>query len=131
MRVPGLDARDALLLLGGTASVVGEETRHPGDVGAQIDETMDNLSALIAKGLPDATDVGTALDRVEDAIVYYVREQDRGEVEREVRARLRFARDLAFVGTDLCREDLLVEIEGIASADESASRSDARPKRAG
>ena len=38
---------DMPLLLSGTASVVGHETRHPGDVLAQLDETFANLDSLL------------------------------------------------------------------------------------
>jgi hypothetical protein len=37
----------ALLLIGGTASIVGEDSLHEGDAGAQLEETLKNLEALI------------------------------------------------------------------------------------
>jgi enamine deaminase RidA (YjgF/YER057c/UK114 family) len=37
-----------LLLIGGTASIVGEDSTHIGDVSAQLDETLHNLAALVS-----------------------------------------------------------------------------------
>jgi chorismate lyase/3-hydroxybenzoate synthase len=40
-------AATAVLLISGTASIVGHETRHAGDLAAQIDESIVNVDALI------------------------------------------------------------------------------------
>ena len=121
VRVPAHGTTGALLLLGGTASVVGEETRHPGDLTAQLDETLANLSALITAGLPRApgpvalqeTD---PLSPIRSAVVYHVRERDRDTIERRLRARLTTVDSIEFARRSLCRDDLLVEIEGTATA---------------
>src|SRR5207249_2256005 len=39
------------LFIGGTASIIGEESSHPDDVGAQIRETLQNISALIGSSM--------------------------------------------------------------------------------
>ena len=51
---PLLSARDdrpagrtSHLLIGGTASVVGEDSRHAGNLDAQLDETLLNMEALV------------------------------------------------------------------------------------
>ena len=41
-------ARERRLLIGGTASIVGEDSTHVGDPAGQVEETVANLSALIA-----------------------------------------------------------------------------------
>ena len=121
VRVPAGGASGGLLLLGGTASVVGEETRHRGDLSAQLDETLANLSALIAAGLrgaagPRAVPETDPLASIRSAVVYHVRERDRGVIERRLRARLATVDTIEFTRRSLCRDDLLVEIEGTATA---------------
>src|SRR3546814_8116900 len=43
------DGANARLLVSGTASVVGHESLHAGDLTAQLDETMANLDAQIGR----------------------------------------------------------------------------------
>jgi enamine deaminase RidA (YjgF/YER057c/UK114 family) len=55
-----------LILIGGTASIVGEDTVHVGDIVAQTDETLRNLSTLIAVACGDRDDA-RGLTRLRDA----------------------------------------------------------------
>ena len=105
-----LDGR-RMLLVGGTASIVGEESRHDGDVRAQVEEALTNIEAVIVSG-------GGAcrwpLARLTDARVYIVNEADAEIVEALVRARSSGALRLETVLARVCRPELLVEIEGLA-----------------
>src|SRR5262245_24823521 len=42
-------ASDRLVMISGTASIVGHASRHPGDVRAQLKETLTNLSKLLQR----------------------------------------------------------------------------------
>ena len=44
------------LLIGGTASVVGEDSRHPRNLDAQLEETLLNMEALVRTARPDDGD---------------------------------------------------------------------------
>lgn len=93
------------LLVGGTASVVGEDAIH-GDVDAQLEETARNLEALLgaASGGP----------RVPRALrVYYVRADHADALRETVPSRLGDAPEIEYLASDLCRPELLVEIEGV------------------
>jgi chorismate lyase / 3-hydroxybenzoate synthase len=103
---------DAPLLLSGTASVVGHETRHPDCVQAQLDETFANFESLLGAAhrlrpaLPAAFGSGTRLKA-------YVRD---AEALARVAAALdaRLGGDVAKIvlHADICRRDLRVEIDG-------------------
>ena len=84
MLVPG-----PLLLVSGTASIVGHESMHPGDAVAQLHETLDNLDALLQRA---ATRSPPAPSRASDADsllkVYLRRAGDAASVEQCLRARL-------------------------------------------
>jgi chorismate lyase/3-hydroxybenzoate synthase len=97
------------VLVGGTASILGEESLHPGDVRAQATETFENLSALLyaATGAAD-------LRQFTSLRVYYVRHEDNAVVRQLVRAAVRHLNDVEYVRADLCRPELLIEIEGTA-----------------
>jgi len=107
---------DALILISGTASITRSETRHPGDARAQTRETLDNIEALISEenlsrhGLPGR---GTTLGGIALARVYVKRKEDYPRVRAVCEERLGEL-PTVYAAADVCRPDLLVEIEGIA-----------------
>ncbi len=103
----------SLLFISGTASIVGHRTVHVGDVGAQTAETLDNLQAVIDEA---ARVEPQARFRLADlACVAYVRHrEDLAAVRRVVEARLGPNPPFTYVQADVCRADLLVEIEASA-----------------
>ena len=110
------------LLVGGTASVVGEDSVHQTCLNQQLRETLLNLAAVVhaggaPAGEPDQSGddlVGSLMQRFRHLRVYYVREDDRGLLGRELGRRLGADTQLEWVHADLCRPELLVEIEGVA-----------------
>ncbi len=103
------------LWISGTASIVGHDSVHPGDPEAQTEETMRNIEVLLdTAGLSAA---GTPLGSRLRLLRVYVR--DPAHTHR-IRAALQ--RVLAhpvqthFVQADVCRAELLVEIEALADA---------------
>lgn len=105
-------AADGTLLVSGTASIVGHASQHHDDVLAQLDETLLNLDALIdhARQKSVNLDGGAPLLRV------YIRNR---EDFPTIRARLceRFAPDhMMFLAADICRSELLLEIECVLRA---------------
>jgi chorismate lyase/3-hydroxybenzoate synthase len=101
------------LLVGGTASIVGEDSLHVDDVDAQLEETLKNLEALI-----DAATVrpepGRALSRLLDLRVYVARHQDASAIRAILASRCPRASRIELTIARVCRPELLVEIEGVA-----------------
>lgn len=103
-------AAGTLLFVSGTASIVGHRTVHPGDVRAQTRETLANIDAV----LDEAARVGGGrrLAAGELAYIAYLRHPaDLAAVRAEVEARIGTQAAVAYVQADVCRADLLVEIE--------------------
>jgi len=116
-RVTRADAH--LLLVGGTASIRGEESMHLGHVGKQCDETFHNLASLIrlAAGevaVPPEENSLAALRAFRELRVYYMKPEDADLVLDRVKAHFSSVRRLELVRAELCRRELLVEIEGVA-----------------
>jgi enamine deaminase RidA (YjgF/YER057c/UK114 family) len=102
--------------ISGTASIVDSESRHAGDIAAQTEQTIDNIERLIAPtnfaehglngtrtGLNDLAKVRVYLKRAEDfAACKAICERRLGTVPA------------IYVVADVCRPELLVEIEGVA-----------------
>jgi len=109
----GTDGR--VLLVGGTASVRGEESVHgsgaPDDLEAQIRETLANISSLIETGLGNA---GPPLERLTEVRVYHLGPRERKTSAAMLGEVLRTMAKVEFVRADICRPELLVEIEGVA-----------------
>lgn len=102
-----------LLLVSGTASIVGHATLHAGDVAAQTRETLANLQAVFGEA---ERQVGAGAFPMREASykVYVRHPADASVVRRELRAALGPDIDAHFIRADICRRDLLVEIEAVA-----------------
>jgi chorismate lyase / 3-hydroxybenzoate synthase len=106
-----LRQRDSLtLFISGTASIVGHRSIHVGDTAAQTRETLTNIAALLEEA-----------NRVERAArfslgslackVYVRRPQDLPVIRAELTSALEPASRVIYLQADICRQDLLVEIE--------------------
>lgn len=102
-----------LLLISGTASIVGHATLHAGDLLAQIDETLANLRAVVDV----ARARGGADFRLEHlAATVHLRhaadlDRARDHLQLALGAEAPLLRGAQFLHADICRHDLLVEIE--------------------
>ncbi len=101
------------LLVGGTASVLGEDSAHGEDLEAQLGETLSNLGALVDAALGGANG-RDPLSRFRNLRTYYVRPGDRQVIAGSLQAVFGASCTLEYVRADLCRPELLVEIEGVA-----------------
>jgi chorismate lyase/3-hydroxybenzoate synthase len=98
------------LFVSGTASIVGHETIHQGDVSAQTRETMANINALLDEANRVAGLARYSLDELKFKV--YVRQpSDLGAIEEALSRSLRSTSSILYLQADVCREDLLVEIE--------------------
>lgn len=91
------------LMGSGTSSIVGHESRHDGDLASQVEETLKNLSELHRAGGGGGAPTG---------VKAYVRERTGAHgVAEQVRAGLPGADRPLLIEADICRRELLVEIE--------------------
>jgi chorismate lyase/3-hydroxybenzoate synthase len=98
------------LFVSGTASIVGYETIHQGDVGAQTRETMANIIALLDEANRVVGSARYSLDGLK--LKVYVRQpSDLRAIEETLSGWLRPTTPIVYLQADVCREDLLVEIE--------------------
>jgi chorismate lyase/3-hydroxybenzoate synthase len=105
------------LFISGTASVVGHQSQHAGLADMQALETMTNLRALIdrARGADPSLERGTKLQSV---FKVYVRNADHLDTVRGIlQAPFLLSSQLLYLQGDLCRRELLVEIEGLLTTD--------------
>ena len=98
------------LFVSGTASIVGYETIHRGDVAAQTRETIANIDALLEEANRVVGAGRYSLDGLKFKV--YVRQpRDLKAIESALAASLRPSTGIVYLQADVCREELLVEIE--------------------
>lgn len=102
-----------LLLISGTASIVGHETLHLGDVVGQTRETIANIEALLASAGGNSLTGPYRLPELR-LRVYVRHAADLARVQAVVDSAVGAAA-VEYIEADICRADLLVEIEAIAS----------------
>lgn len=104
-RAMALPAQDALAI-SGTAAVVGHASAHEDDLLAQLDETLVNLEALLSSAnMPAGFDTQSPLKA-------YVRHPTDAPVVREFLQQRLAGVPVLLLHGDICRSELLVEIDG-------------------
>ena len=109
-----------LAMIGGTASVRGEESLHHDDIAGQAEETFENLACLLrsASYATGETDPPDDLDRVlrrfRDLRVYFLYPEHEARLRTLMAERLPAVSSVEFLRAQICRPELLLEIEGTA-----------------
>ncbi len=99
------------LFISGTAAIVGHRSCHPGSVIAQAEETVANLRAIVDSANRALERSAFAADQL-DYVVYLRHADDLPQVRALLLAQLGApAQRIFFVQADICRAELLVEIE--------------------
>jgi chorismate lyase / 3-hydroxybenzoate synthase len=98
------------LFISGTASIVGHRSLHVGDAAAQTCEALANIEALLGEARRVAPGARFPLAALA-CKVYVRRAADLPVIRREVDAALGAAGRAIYLQADICRQDLLVEIE--------------------
>lgn len=101
MRLP-----DGGLAISGTAAIVGHASHHERDLAAQLDETFANLRALL-----DAASL-LPFDAHSPLKIYLRRSEDVRAVQAALDDYLAPAVPRLILASDICRRELLVEIDG-------------------
>jgi len=103
------------LFVSGTASIVGHETVHRGDVTAQTHESLANIDALVHEANRIVGARRYVLEQLKFKV--YVRQaSDLNAIENALAVALKPMTSIVYLQADVCREELLVEIEAIGAA---------------
>jgi len=93
--------------ISGTASIVGYETMHQGDVEKQTTETLLNIRTLLQQETDFDAGQGNMLLKI-----YLRNMHDLGIVRRKVTEEFGSLCNAVYLHSNICRSDLLLEIEG-------------------
>lgn len=104
-------AQKPVLFISGTSSVVGHETLHAGNAVEQINETVANIKALLGQAGFGGEDSGA--DRKNLLLKAYLRyPSDLPAVQGCLTRTFGQRAGAIYLQADICRSDLLVEVEG-------------------
>lgn len=110
-----------MLIVGGTASITGEDSRHIGHLEEQARETFRNLASLVASAagrtLPEeapAAQLEPFLAAFQELRVYHPRPADQSAINTFIRSYFSSRCRVELLQASLCRSELLIEIEGLA-----------------
>jgi len=106
LRQPG----SLTLFISGTASIVGHRSLHVGDIAAQTHETLANIEALLSEANRTAPGADFTL-RSLACKVYVRRPADLPVIQAQLNRALGEDARVVYLQADICRQDLLVEIE--------------------
>jgi chorismate lyase/3-hydroxybenzoate synthase len=111
--------RRGLILVGGTASIRGEESLHRASLPGQFAETLTNLASVVEAAHLQQGGAGDRSERewlnhYREVRVYYPRPADGDKLAAMVRDVFADGCRIEMRRADLCRAELLVEIEGVA-----------------
>lgn len=108
-----LIASDGTMFVSGTASIVGHVSLHRGDALAQLQETLRNVTALTSDQARSITDARAAENCL---LKVYVRNAAHlRQIQDALRAQVPKCPTL-FLAGDICREELLLEIEVVSQS---------------
>ena len=101
-----------MLFISGTASIVGHRSLHLGDVAAQTRETMQNVATVVGEANRVA---GKPLYDLRQLLYKaYVRDpRDQAVVAAALQEFVQPAHPVLYLQADICRAELLVEIEAV------------------
>ena len=105
-----------LLFISGTASIVGHQSLHAGDVRAQLDETFHNIEALVESTAADEQTRFRSLTDIDHLKVYLRRAADMDIAREFVERRIGAGAQAIYLVGDVCRRELLVEVEAVLSS---------------
>jgi chorismate lyase/3-hydroxybenzoate synthase len=101
------------LFISGTAAIVGHASHHHGDFAAQLGETLTNFDSLLG-----AAGFATPLHFGARSLlkIYVRRAEDAAAAAGLLRERLPADTPLLLLHGDICRRELLIEIDGLQNA---------------
>lgn len=102
------------IYVSGTAAIRGHQSQFPGNVLAQLDMTFENIQNVLRNGEQKS---GHAFHISEmDLRVFLKNKNDLNQVQDRINKLFHPKKNVQFLEADICRKELLIEIEGVTHA---------------
>ena len=103
-----------ILFISGTASILGHSTQYSGDINRQTEVCLSNIEHLISSAVNEHHFPKLSLQEFSQFKVYIKNLDDLNTVRTHIYQLLGPSAPIYFLQGDMCRSDLLVEIEALA-----------------
>lgn len=100
-----------LIFISGTASIIGEKTVGVDDATIQTEVTIQNIKKLYSSEILEELDCENTYPKYSHARVYIKNRKDYSAIRKTVKSHFGNL-PVVYIIADICRKDLLVEIEG-------------------
>ena len=104
------------LYISGTASIVGHESCHEGDLDRQLQETLRNIESLLGHAGDTSETRGDYLNTLSSVKIYIRHPHHLSLVKNSLERHFHREMPTMYLQGDICRSDLLLEIEAICHA---------------
>lgn len=101
------------LYISGTASIIGHESRHRDHLLEQLEESLRNVSALIHRAQAEHGIAINDLSELTQLKIYVRDARDKAIIREHIEVEVGEELPVIYLGGDLCRRNLLVEVEGL------------------
>ena len=108
-----------ILFVSGTASITGHSTQFEGDINRQTEVCIDNIEHLISTAINDHQFSKVSLKDFSQIKIYLKNTVDINTVRTHIQQILGLSSPVYYLQGDMCRSDLLVEIEGLVISQRS------------
>ncbi len=108
------NANQKILFISGTASILGHSTQYSGDINRQTEICIKNIEQLLTTAITEYQFSKMLLREFAQFKVYIKHAEDLNTVRTHIHQLLGPSTPVYYIEGDMCRHDLLVEIEGLA-----------------
>ena len=102
------------LYVSGTASIVGHKSVHPNDIAGQFSQTIENINTLLQQAQGYCTSLPADASELSLIKCYVRNPSDYDALLKLATQRLGSQSEIVFLQGDICRQELLLEIEAIS-----------------
>lgn len=103
-----------ILFISGTASITSHSTQHEGDINRQTEVCLDNIQHLLNTAIHDHQLPNISISDFTQLKVFIKHSEHIKTVRTHIESLLGTHTSVIYLNGDMCRTDLLVEIEAIA-----------------
>ncbi len=103
-----------VLFISGTASITGHHTRHEDDVISQTGVCLENIQHLLNTASTEYAFPETTFSELKQLKIYLKHDQQLDAVKTHIEHEMDISAPVIYLQGDMCRSDLLVEIEALA-----------------
>lgn len=103
-----------ILFISGTASITGHNTQYEGDINRQTEVCLDNIQHLLDTAIQEHQFTAITLRDFVQLKIYIKHADHLDTVKTHLHSQLGMCTPIFYFQGDMCRSDLLVEIEALA-----------------